>query len=59
MKLCEIVDIEGQKRNIEILKRNSKRQQQQVKAARARLAMIKAQQQMNQAVQSSVTNTSQ
>ena len=46
MKLCELFDLTGMERNVERLKKNAKRQADIAKAAKARLNMLKARQQM-------------
>ena len=46
MTLSEIVDLSVQQRNVQRLKQNAKRQAEQVKAAQARLKILKAQQQL-------------
>ena len=46
MTLSEIVDLSAQQRNVELLKKNAKRQAELAKAAQARLKMLKARQQL-------------
>ena len=50
MKLAELFDLSGMERNAERLKMNAKRQANTAKAAKARLKMLKAQQQLRDAV---------
>lgn len=49
MKLSEIVDLSVQQRNVQRLKLLAKRQAQQAKTAQARLKILKARQELNQA----------
>lgn len=53
MKLTELFDLSGIERNVERLKKNAKRQADIAKAAKARLKMLKAQQQLQLAQRSS------
>lgn len=46
MTLCEIFNLTGMERNVERLKKNAKRQADIAKAAKAKLKMLKAQQQL-------------
>jgi hypothetical protein len=53
MTLSEIVDLSAQQRNVELLKKNAKRQAELAKAAQARLKTLKARQQLRAASTSS------
>lgn len=46
MKLAELFDLSGMKKNADRLKKNAKRQADVAKAAQARLQMLKARQQL-------------
>ena len=49
MTLSEIVDLSAQQRNVDLLKKNAKRQAERAKAAQARLKILKARQQLKDA----------
>ena len=49
MRLAELFDLSGMKKNTERLKKNAKRQADVAKAAQARLKMLKARQQLHAA----------
>ena len=47
MKLAELFDLSGMEKNAERLKKNAERQADAAKAARARLKMLKARQELS------------